>query len=53
MAEWYAAGAAGFGIGSYLYKPGMTPAEVEERARSLVSGCRSAVPALCCEPAPA
>ncbi|MCO6415916.1 2-dehydro-3-deoxy-6-phosphogalactonate aldolase [Siccirubricoccus sp. KC 17139] len=34
---WRAAGAAGFGIGSSLYKPGLTPAEVGERARRLVA----------------
>lgn len=32
---WRAAGAAGFGIGSALYKPGVTPAEVASRAKAL------------------
>jgi 2-dehydro-3-deoxyphosphogalactonate aldolase len=45
MAEWYAAGANGFGIGSYLYRPGVGLAEIEEKARKLVSGCRMAVAA--------
>lgn len=36
MAEWLAAGAAGFGLGSTLYKPGMIAAEVGERARTAI-----------------
>jgi 2-dehydro-3-deoxyphosphogalactonate aldolase len=35
-AEWLAAGAAGLGVGTSLYKPGMTPAEVQIRAQALV-----------------
>jgi len=35
-----AAGATGFGIGSALYKPDMTAAEVGERARALVAAVR-------------
>ncbi len=38
MAAWRAAGAAGFGIGSAIYKPGDTPAIVGEKARGLVNG---------------
>lgn len=34
MAPYLAAGAAGFGLGSALYRPGMQPAEVAERARA-------------------
>jgi 2-dehydro-3-deoxyphosphogalactonate aldolase len=34
MAPYLAAGAAGFGLGSALYRPGMEPAEVGERARA-------------------
>jgi 2-dehydro-3-deoxyphosphogalactonate aldolase len=34
---WRAAGAAGFGIGSAIYKPGDTPAVVAAKARVLVS----------------
>ncbi|TGX55203.1 2-dehydro-3-deoxy-6-phosphogalactonate aldolase [Sphingomonas gei] len=37
MAPWREAGAAGFGLGSALYKPGLTAAEVGERARAFVS----------------
>jgi 2-dehydro-3-deoxyphosphogalactonate aldolase len=32
MAGYRAAGAAGFGIGSSLYKPGVSAAELKERA---------------------
>lgn len=34
---WAAAGAAGYGIGSAIYKPGDTPATVGAKARALVS----------------
>jgi 2-dehydro-3-deoxyphosphogalactonate aldolase len=37
MEPWRAAGAAGFGLGSALYKPGMTAAEVGERARQFIA----------------
>jgi 2-dehydro-3-deoxyphosphogalactonate aldolase len=37
MGPWRDAGAAGFGLGSALYKPGLTAAEVGERARAFVS----------------
>jgi 2-dehydro-3-deoxyphosphogalactonate aldolase len=37
MAAWRAAGAAGFGIGSAIYKPGDTPAIVTEKARRLIA----------------
>jgi 2-dehydro-3-deoxyphosphogalactonate aldolase len=37
MGDWLAAGAAGFGIGSSLYKPGMTVDAVKEVAGKLVS----------------
>jgi 2-dehydro-3-deoxyphosphogalactonate aldolase len=37
MAPWRAAGAAGFGLGSALYKPGFTAAEVGARARAFVA----------------
>jgi len=36
MAQWRGAGAAGFGLGSALYRPGTTAAEVGERARAFV-----------------
>jgi 2-dehydro-3-deoxyphosphogalactonate aldolase len=35
--EFLAAGCTGFGIGSYLYKPGMTVAEIATRAEKIVS----------------
>ncbi len=35
LAAWRAAGAAGFGIGSALYRPGDGPAQVGQRARAL------------------
>ena len=38
--DWTAAGAAGFGIGSSIYKPGDTPEIVEKKARALVAAVR-------------
>lgn len=40
MAPWRAAGAAGFGLGSALYRPGMSAAEVGERARAFRAALR-------------
>jgi 2-dehydro-3-deoxyphosphogalactonate aldolase len=40
MARWRAAGAAGFGLGSALFKPGMTAEEVGKRARAFVGAWR-------------
>jgi 2-dehydro-3-deoxyphosphogalactonate aldolase len=37
MGDWLAAGAAGFGIGSALYKPGKSPAAVREDAQRFVA----------------
>ena len=37
FAEWVAAGADGFGIGTALYKPGASPQEVFERASEIVA----------------
>ena len=37
MAAWRAAGAAGFGLGSALYRPGMTAAEVGTTAASFIA----------------
>lgn len=37
MAEWHAAGAAGYGIGSSLYKPGDSAETVAQKARALVA----------------
>ena len=36
VGSWREAGAAGFGLGSALYKPGMTAVEVADRARAFV-----------------
>jgi 2-dehydro-3-deoxyphosphogalactonate aldolase len=40
--DYIQAGCAGFGIGSNIYKPGMTAAEVGERARKLVAAFKEA-----------
>ena len=37
MAAWHAAGAAGYGIGSAIYKPGDTAAVVAEKAKRLTA----------------
>jgi 2-dehydro-3-deoxyphosphogalactonate aldolase len=37
MAPWREAGAAGFGIGSAIYKPGDTPRAVSAKARARVA----------------
>lgn len=42
IADYVAAGAAGFGIGSALYKPGATAAEIGSRAKAFVEAWRSA-----------
>ncbi len=44
LASWLAAGAAGFGIGSALYKPGDTPAAVRDRALRLFEALDRALP---------
>jgi 2-dehydro-3-deoxyphosphogalactonate aldolase len=44
MAGWLAAGAAGFGLGSELYRPEYTLAEIEQRATNLVQAARSSHP---------
>ncbi len=41
MTHWRAAGANGFGLGSALYKPGMSAAEVGATARAFVSAWRA------------
>jgi 2-dehydro-3-deoxyphosphogalactonate aldolase len=40
MAHWLDSGAAGFGLGSGLYKPGRSAAETGELARAYVAGAR-------------
>jgi 2-dehydro-3-deoxyphosphogalactonate aldolase len=41
MRAYLEAGANGFGLGSGLYKPGQSPAQVGEQARAYVAGVRS------------
>jgi 2-dehydro-3-deoxyphosphogalactonate aldolase len=41
MADWMAAGAAGFGIGGALYRPGDPPTAVEANARALVAAFKA------------
>lgn len=36
FSEYFAAGCTGFGLGSYIYKPGMDAAQVAERAKAAV-----------------
>ena len=43
FAEWMAASAYGFGIGSALYKPGLSVAEVAARAQDMVAAYDAAV----------
>lgn len=40
--EYLKAGVAGFGIGSSLYKPGLSPGEVGARAKAMLAAWRSA-----------
>ena len=37
FAEFFAAGYAGFGLGTYIYKPGMSAADVAHRAKAAVT----------------
>lgn len=41
MADWWAVGARGFGLGSDLYRPGISPAEVGERAARAVAALQA------------
>lgn len=43
MAPWIAAGANGFGLGSALYKPGASAADVSEAAQAFMRGWRAAL----------
>lgn len=45
LPAWRAAGATGAGIGSQLYAPGVTPLELEERARAFAAAWRQGVSA--------
>lgn len=42
MNDYLAAGAAGFGIGSALYKPAMNAAQVLANAKNFIAACRNA-----------
>lgn len=44
MAPWLKAGAAGFGIGSALYSPGVGPDQIAVRARAFIAAWQKAVP---------
>ena len=35
--DWFAAGANGFGIGSAIYKPGMSTADIADKAAQIVT----------------
>lgn len=43
FADWFAASADGFGIGSALYKPGMSTADIAARARDIVAAYDAAI----------
>ena len=43
LADYVAAGADGFGLGSALFKPGMSPADVEDRARAFLAAWQSPI----------
>lgn len=44
MAAYLAAGATGFGLGSAVYKPGMTPPDVRRAAEAFIAAWRKASP---------
>lgn len=45
FSEYFAAGCTGFGLGTYIYKPGMTAADVAERAATAVAAYDAGKPA--------
>ncbi|MFD2855762.1 2-dehydro-3-deoxy-6-phosphogalactonate aldolase [Seohaeicola zhoushanensis] len=45
FAEWFAAGASGFGIGTALYRPGDSAATVGEKAVSVIAAFDASCPA--------
>ena len=45
FAEYFAAGCAGFGLGTYIYKPGMDTAQIAERAATAVAAYDAGFPA--------
>jgi 2-dehydro-3-deoxyphosphogalactonate aldolase len=44
MADYVAAGAAGFGVGSALYQPGVAPEDIRQKALFFVERCRALFP---------
>ena len=42
--EYFAAGCSGFGLGTYIYKPGMDAAQVSERANAAVAAYDAGFP---------
>jgi len=44
FAQWFKAGADGFGIGTALYTPGLTVAEIATRAAEIVAAYDGAAP---------
>lgn len=44
LGPWTAAGAAGFGVGSALFRPGLTPIEAKDRARALIDAWNAVRP---------
>jgi 2-dehydro-3-deoxyphosphogalactonate aldolase len=43
--EYFAAGCTGFGLGTYIFKPGMSPEQVSERATAAVAAYDAGKPA--------
>jgi 2-dehydro-3-deoxyphosphogalactonate aldolase len=41
MADWWAAGARGFGLGGDVYTRGQSPADTAQKARAAVEACRT------------
>lgn len=44
FAEYFAAGCAGFGLGTYIYKPGMTAGDIAARAEAAVAAYDKGAP---------
>jgi 2-dehydro-3-deoxyphosphogalactonate aldolase len=51
LESWLQAGAAGFGIGSALYRPGIRPAELHDRASNLMIAMQALLPAVAADSA--
>jgi len=49
--SWLQAGAAGFGIGSALYRPGIKPAELHDRASNLMIAMQTLLPTVAADSA--